>query len=66
MLLVDQEQVKLTSAIHHGVPSWTAEAVTVNGDRLIALRLTDGALVYLHPDIARAFAERILVAVNSK
>jgi hypothetical protein len=41
---------------------WTAQPVDVQGRTEIALRLTDGALVYLHPDIARRFAAQIQAA----
>lgn len=45
---------------------WTACATLDRntGSPLIALRLTDGAIVYLHPDIARQFAHQISVAVG--
>jgi succinylarginine dihydrolase len=65
MMQADQEQMRLVSAIHHGANLWTAEAATVNGQRLVALRLTDGALVYLHPDIAKQLGERLLAAATS-
>ena len=41
---------------------WTAQAVEIAGRNEIALRLTDGAVVYLHPDIARQFAAQIQAA----
>lgn len=45
---------------------WTACASTDRntGNPLIALRLTDGAVVYLHPDIARRFAHQISIALG--
>lgn len=64
MLMVDQEQAKLINAIHNGAPWWTAEAAIVNGHRLVAVRLTDGALVYLHPEVAKRFGEQLLAAAT--
>lgn len=42
---------------------WTAlPSADAQGNTVIALRLTDGAIVYLHPDIARRFAAQIQAA----
>lgn len=44
---------------------WSAVPSTDGEGRpVIALRLTDGAIVYLHPDIARRFARQISVALG--
>lgn len=65
MLQIDRKQADYISKLHLDLPGWTAEAAEVNGRRVIAVRLTDGSLVYLDPDIAKRFAEQILAAVSS-
>jgi hypothetical protein len=46
---------------------WSACASTDGrGFPVVALRLTDGAIVYLHPDIARRFAHQISVALGDE
>lgn len=44
---------------------WSA-CVTIDAmdNPVIALRLMDGAIIYLHPDIARRFAHQISVALG--
>lgn len=46
---------------------WTACA-SLDGQNnpVIALRLTEGAIVYLHPDMARRFAHQISVALGDE
>ena len=45
--------------------AWTACAsLDPQGNPVVALRLTDGAIVYLHPDVARRFAHQISVALG--
>lgn len=44
---------------------WAAAATTDGvGSPVIALRVTDGAIIYLHPEIARQFAHQIRVALG--
>lgn len=42
--------------------AWTAEPTMVNGARLVAVRLTDGALVYLDPEVASEFGRMLIDA----
>lgn len=62
---LDDMKTASMKALYDAGDSYTAEPITIRGRHEVAARLMDGALVYLHPSVARRFGQELMDAAEA-